>query len=61
VVALSIDAAKDFGGKDIRIPEPPLLREPSADTEGSTPHEIGVLDIALASWHRGTTMLFVGC
>jgi hypothetical protein len=47
VVASSADAAKGFGGKDICTPEPPLLQEPSANAEGSTPRETGMLNIVL--------------
>jgi hypothetical protein len=47
VLASSTGADKGSRGKDVR------LQEPSADVEGALAHEIGVVDIVLASRHGG--------
>jgi hypothetical protein len=61
VVAPSTSTGGGCGGKDVCLTESSLLQEPSADVGDAIPRDTSVLDIALASGHRGAVNHDTSC
>jgi hypothetical protein len=53
VVAPAVGTGKGCGGREVRLDECLLLQEPLDGVEDALTRKISVLDIALASRHRG--------